>query len=66
MSSDYLFCLEQAAAARAEADASPLANVKQRFLLAESSWLQMAHRQARADAARDRRAAAQQAGAPMA
>lgn len=47
---------EQAARARADADAATLDNVRDRCLRAEAAWLAMAVRQENVDRARDRRA----------
>lgn len=46
---------ENAARARADADAATLDNVRDRCLRAEAAWLDMAVRQERVDAARAQR-----------
>lgn len=46
---------ENAARARADADAATLDNVRERCLRAEAAWLDMAVRQERVDAARAQR-----------
>lgn len=50
-------CLARAAAAREEAEAATLANVRDRALRAEAAWLQMANRAARTKKGRDEREA---------
>lgn len=46
---------EQAARARADADAATLENVRERCLRAEAAWLAMATRQESVDRAREQR-----------
>ena len=57
MSSQKLSFRQNAAKCRADADASDLANVRDRNLRAEAAWIAMAERQERTDAARAERGA---------
>lgn len=60
MASQTIIYRQQAAKCRADAEASDLANVRERNLRAEAAWLAMAERQERTDAAREKREAAVQ------
>ncbi len=67
MSTHHEFYLERAAAARRDADAASLANVRDRCLRAAAAWEAMAARAHRGDAMRarqeaDKRALAEAAG----
>ena len=52
MSAQHEFYLARAAEARATAQAATLANVRDRWLLSEASWTDMAARSERSDAMR--------------
>lgn len=52
MSQTQQFYRDRAAAARRDADATSLANVRERFLCAAAAWEQMASRLARTERAR--------------
>ena len=52
MSAQHQFYLERAKEARATAAASPLGNVRDRWLRSEASWKEMAIRSERAEAMR--------------
>jgi len=54
MSVQHEFYLERAAEARASADGATLDNVRERWLQAEASWIEMAERRARSDGMRDK------------
>ena len=54
MSVQHEFYLERAAEARASAAAATLDNVRERWLQAEASWIEMAGRKARSDGMRDK------------
>jgi hypothetical protein len=54
MSAQHEFYLERAAEARATADGATLDNVRERWLQAEASWIEMAGRKARSDGMRDK------------
>ena len=54
MSQQHDFYLARAAEARADADATTLANVRERCLRSEAAWLDMAARVQRADKAREK------------
>jgi hypothetical protein len=54
MSVQHEFYLERAAEARASAAAATLDNVRERWLQAEASWIEMAGRKARSDVMRDK------------
>ena len=49
MSAQHEFYLERAAEARATADAATLDNVRDRWLLSEASWIEMAARSERSE-----------------
>ena len=55
MTSQMHFYRERAAEARAGADAATLANIRDRWLLAEATWMQLADRSARAEQSRQPR-----------
>lgn len=54
MSSQEAFYREQAAVARAGASAATLDNVRERWLLSENSWMELAERSERADKMRQK------------
>lgn len=54
MSAQHEFYLERAAEARASAGAATLDNVRDRWLLSEASWTEIAVRRERADVMRDK------------
>jgi hypothetical protein len=54
MSVQHEFYLERAAEARASAAAATLDNVRDRWLLSEASWTEIAVRRERADVMRDK------------
>lgn len=54
MSALYPFYREQAAAARAGANAATLVNVRQRWLQSERTWTELAERSERAEVMREK------------
>jgi len=54
VSAQHEFYLERAAEARATADGATLDNVRERWLQAEASWIEMAARKAQSDGMRDK------------
>ena len=52
MSAHHEYCMEQALKARADAEAAPLANVRERCLRSEVAWLEMAARAERSERGR--------------
>lgn len=64
MSALHIFYREQAAKARAGASAATLDNVRTRWLLSETTWIELADRSERAEIVRDRSSLRKQASAP--